>query len=290
MDIYVGKVIGPWIINKIIFKNDPKWIVKVKLNNDKKNKILKSVLNNIPFWVMKITDDMNEFNKFKNYGLNTSEFGFIIPNDNYYSNGKFCYGKYIFMWFVMEEYCFDCSSIEYINLHLNEAKMLESIVLFLKYIHRGHNIVHNDLKLKNILYKNNEYRVCDYESLHKPENKQLCDETHFNNYYYYYYGCEYKKPIYSYRYDLQALGYILWTIYNNYEKFEFQNVAINYYQKQERCNKYDELEILRKSMIMPDKIKKYFNIISKVDWYCLDPPSEDIYREILNLYKEKDEI
>lgn len=289
MNIYIGQVIGPWIVHKIIFKNDVKWVVKVKLNGVINEEILKNILNGNIFWIMKITDDINEFNNLNKYELNNEKYGLIIPNNDYYSNGKIVSADTTFMWFVMEEYCFDCSSNEFKNLQLNEKKILKSVILFLKYIHRKYNIIHGDLKLKNILYKNNEYRVCDFETLRKPKNTYLCDENHFNNYYYYLHGCEYNKPVYSYRYDFQALGYILWNIYNDYKRFEFQKLAQLYYERQEYNNKYEKLEILKSSLVIPDKIKKYFDIISKIDWYCLDPPAEEIYNEILNLYDIEEE-
>jgi serine/threonine protein kinase len=288
MNISIGQIIGPWIVHKIIFKNDVKWVVKVKLNGVINEEILKNILNNNIFWIMKITDDMNEFYNFAKYELNTKEYGLLLPNNDYYSNGKIVSGGLTFMWFVMEEYCFDCSTVEYKNINLDEKKIIKSVVLFLKHIHRKYNIIHGDLKLKNILYKNNEYRVCDFETLRKPKNTYLCDENHFNNYYYYLHGCEYKKPVYSYRYDLQALGYILWNILNKYEKFEFQRLAQIYYERQENYNKFEKLEIIKNSLVMPDKIKSYFQIISRVDWNCLDPPPEEIYQEILNLYEREE--
>ena len=230
---------------------------------------------------MKVTDDYNEYNNIIKYGINNFEYGINIPNDKFFSHGKIKLHNKMYSWLVMEEYCFDCSIKR--NYLFDEKNFLHSVIKFLKYIHIDHKVVHSDIKLKNILYKNNQYRVCDFETLNPPTNKYLCDSSNPDNYYYYLYGCEYQKPVFSYRFDLQAVGYMLWSIHNDYKQFEFQNIAQKYYEKRYTIDLFDELEKMKKTCKIPEKIKKYFDIVSKVDWYSLEPPSGEIYDEILNL-------
>ena len=57
-----------------------------------------------------------------------------------------------------------------------------------------------------------------------------------------------------------------------------------YYEKNENINGFEILEEFRKQVVFPEKIQQYFDIILKVDWFCIDPPSKEIYEEIYKLF------
>jgi serine/threonine protein kinase len=284
MNFKIGDNIGPWIINRIIKSEQFRCILQVFLNKENEH-LIDSDLGGIKYWIMKIMTkhDKDEYEIIKKYKLNDIEYSVKILKNDVMSHGK--YENYI--WYVMEEYCFDCSNKR--NMVINEKKIISSIINFLRYIHREHKIIHGDIKLKNVLYKNGNYYVCDYESIKEPNNNELCDDNNSSNYYYYYIGCEYKKPIWSYRTDLEAVGYILWSIINNFHFLDFQKSAQYYYENDYEVNRYEKLDNIKEADFenIPDIVTNFFKITSKIDWFNLEPPSNEIYDEIINIFNEK---
>ena len=92
--------------------------------------------------------------------------------------------------------------------------------------------------------------------------------------------------------DLLSFGVILWTVYCNSslidnKVFKWQRYAIEYYEKRCKYDNYEKLEELKRLEFMPEMIKEYFEIVSRIDPKTTDPPSDDIYNNILNLKKYK---
>lgn len=320
MKLNIGDNIGPWIINKIIKTEYSRSILQVylKKNFDQVAPMSSSLqeaitsspleehlintelggtdrscellppnsdicsLKGTKYWIMKITYKINEYEIIKKYKLDECDYIVKTIKKEEISNGKYDEKYY---WYIMEEYCFDCSRkiIGVINI---EKKIVTTIVNFLRYLHIEQKAIHGDIKLKNVLYKNDNYAICDFESVKNPNNDELCDEYISSNYYYYYIGCEYKRPIWSYRTDLEAVGYILWYIINKYHLLEFQKSAQYYYENEYEANRFPKLETLKYNDYenIPDIVNKYFEITSKIDWFNLEPPSNEIYDEIIKLF------
>jgi hypothetical protein len=280
MNVKIGNNIGPWVINKILKTEYTRSILQVFLNKDFDH-LIDSELGGVKYWIMKISQECDEYEKIKKYKLDECEYTIKTLNNNDISNGKYDEKYY---WYIIEEYCFDCSR-KIIGLTNIEKKLIPTIINFLRYLHIKQKAIYGDLKLKNVLYKNGNYVMCDFESIKNPNNDELCDEYKSSNYYYYYIGCEYNKPIWSYRTDLEAVGYILWYIINGYKFLDFQVNAQYYYEKDYEANRYSKLESLKYNDFenMPLIVNKYFEIISRIDWFNLEPPSSEIYDEIIKL-------
>jgi len=277
--LYIGQIIGPWKIIKILKKNST-FIANVFAYNTP-NEDLINYLYNEKNWIMKlreIDEDYNEINKIEKYKLKEFEYAVKFPKNIYYHYGII----YNYLWYVMEKFEGDC----YYNSIDNIKDFTIDVINFLKYIHCKFNAIHHDLKLQNVLVKNNIYRVCDYESITSVRddyilNKKYTDRDYHINYYYYSFGCEFNKSFYSYRYDLEAFGYMLWNLIIK-DLLPFQKEAHKLYAI--RCNedKYENLEKLKLLDEVPNIIKMYKEIINRLDWFS-KITDDSIYNEIINL-------
>lgn len=291
MDIQIGTTIGPWIIINIKSREQNRAIAVVKQIANAASLDAAS-----EEYIMKISLSDKEYKLIRLYNLaehNLAPIGSKMLQGSssagtetvikLYKYDTELYGKYKhYHWFVMEKYDGDCSNgnIFYIDI----SKFIESVIKFLKNLHRVHKVIHRDIKLSNVLYKEGKYVVADYELIKEPDNDSICDEHDYDNYYYYSYGAEYGKPVLSYRYDLQAVGYMLMVIDNNYEALPFQKKAHRYYNIKSFKNHFEELRKMRDEYEMPERIQAYFKLIESVDWFSLDPPGEDVYDSIIALF------
>ena len=271
MHIQIDDIIGPWKVYKMINIINDRVIVDVIIN-----KILSDEFNINKIWTMKINiSNENEIENIINYELDQCKYSMKYPSNDFYFYGKI--NKY--WWFVMEKFELDCNNLIIFNYKL----FLDGVINFLRYIHIEKKVVHGDLKPKNILYNENKYTVCDFETLKPPDKLDICNGNHYNDYYYYLYGCEYNKNIFSYRNDLQSVCYILWMILRENKYMNYQQLAQDYYTNHIRENQMKKLEQLRSQEIMPPLIKKYYNIISIIKWDQEEPPDNQVYDNLINL-------
>ena len=211
----------------------------------------------------------------------------IIHNDEILFNGR--YGNYD--WYVIELYTDDIGkNIKFVKD--NFSKLLISMCNFLKFLHRERCLVHGDIKLQNVLFKEDAnilFKICDYETIKKPNLSTICREAGYDGYYYYSLGCYPDKSYNTYRMDLEAFGIILWSVMSSEDgvkkKLEFQQKSWSYYENKIKDDKYEHLDILKEKdkENMPEIIKKYFEIISFVDWELQIPPNISVYNKINNL-------
>jgi len=287
-----GDIIGPWKIIKEISKISlGRGVYEVSTYQIELNDLLER-LNGISEWIMKIINIKNndsEIEIIKKYQLHTLPNSVIKLIDEVFLTGK--YNSY--EWFVMEKCNGDI--YKYIKTaYQNWDILLECVINFLKHLHQKKKLIHGDLKLKNILYKasDNTFKVCDYESVSQPDLEINCNMNGSIGYYYYYIGAIPNEPFLSYKMDLLALGVILWTVYCNVSLidnkiFKWQQYAIEYYERRDKYDNYQKLEELKRLEFMPKIIQEYFEIVSKIDSKTVDPPSDNIYNDILNLKKYK---
>lgn len=280
MKLNIGDNVGPWIINKILKTEYSRSILQVFLNKDFEN-LIDSELGGIKYWIMKISIDSNEYKIIKKYKIDECDYAIRTLKNELISNGIY---DNVYYWYIIEEYCFDCS--RKVNMVINKKKLIITIINFLRYLHREQNAIYGDMKLKNILYKNGNYVMCDFESVKNPNNDELCDEYKSSNYYYYYIGCEYEKPIWSYRTDLEAVIYMIWYIINENRQLDFQKSAQYYYENDYNVNRFAKLEAIKYEDFadIPIIICDFFKITSNIDWFNLEPPSNEIYDEIIKLF------
>ena len=265
MNIPIGTKIGPWIVTKIIHSEKLRCLAVVRLEGDATE------------WVMKIMPADTEYKFIQRYDL--QQVGIKL-----YPDVAIQVGTYMthYTWFVMERYTTDSYRL---GPHLFDvAPFVAAVMKFLKYLHQTHRMIHGDLKLGNILYKMGSYCICDYELLKEPENSTICDESDYDNYYYWSFGAQYGKPIYSYRYDLEAVGHMLLVAANGHKTLPFQRRAHQYYDMRSRSNHFPELKALKGQWEMPYRIEQYFKLIEEVEWTSLEPPAAAIYDRIVDLF------
>lgn len=265
MDIHIGQKIGQWTVQSIIQSEHLRCLAVVRLEGSTTD------------WVMKITPSATEYKCILKYDLQTT--GIKLYPDEHLRTGTYMEDYY---WFVMEQYTANCYRIapEYFDI----SRFVADTMKFLKYLHQTHRRIHGDLKLCNILYKNGAYYVSDYELITEPENSTICDESDYDNYYYWSYGAQYGKPVNSYRYDFEAVGYMLLVVANGHKTLSFQRRAHQYYEARSWANHYPELEALKGQWEMPSRIEAYFKLIESVEWTCLEPPAAAIYDEIAAMF------
>jgi serine/threonine protein kinase len=289
-----GCIIGPWkILKPICYNNINRIIYEVSTYQIEVNDLLEK-LNGISVWNMKIINimkDNSEIEVIKKYKMYQVPNTVIMHLDDYYLTGK----NDVYEWYIMEKCNGDIH--KYIkSAYHNWDILLDCVINFLKHLHQKKKLIHGDLKLKNILYKadENTFKVCDYESCNSPILDKNCNMIGSVGYYYYYIGAIPNEPYFSYKSDLLSFGVILWAVYCNKDLvnnnlFKWQQYAINYYENNHNSdnNYYAKMEELKNLENMPEMIKQYFNIISKINPLSYDPPGDDIYNEILELKKYK---
>jgi len=298
----IGDTIAYWKINKIITNQNNSLVLEVALESISPEELI-NVFNYRTIWTMKIRNDVDEGEIYSYYKLSECPFALDSPKEKEYFSGnikiinnKGYYETHI--WYVTEKYDEDISK-NYIFAKQNWKHLLISVIEFLRFVHVK-KIIHGDIKAKNILYKSNSdilFKVCDYESLASPYDTQICMRAGYDGFYYYGIGCMRNEPIFSYRMDLEAFGYILWAVLLSTEKleytFDWQDYAFDLYKKKIRNDnnniyetKYTYLDNLKKiahTTLMLKIIDKYFKIISTIKWNSEDPPDNKIYDQLIEL-------
>ena len=284
---------NPWILKKKIYNKNGTLIYDIEYNQNSvlTPEIIPELNNND--WIMKMScnstceDEIYVINK-----LNFDECPYSIkfPKLDYYKSGKL--DKY--NWLVIEKYD-GVMRLDY-DYCLAQIKNLGfQIISFLEWLHVSKEKIHGDIKSDNIVFKkkDNSFRLIDFESV-SPPTDELCYESLPNGYYYYGLGCEYDKPPFSFRMDLQAFGYILWDlilIKINFKDFCWQKKTFNYYNKQKTINYFHLLEKEKKQNMLevekPEIIKKYFSIIENYSWFE-EYASPEIYNNLKKLFLHSD--
>lgn len=235
-------------------------------------------------WVMKKSKKRwhkDELDIIKSLKIYNNDLSIKFPNDHrYFSNTNEKES-----WYIME--CYDNSinkEVEFTKMNINN--FIIDIINFLEWLHIKKNKIYGDLKMQNIVVQKDKkmFRIIDFESIQDNDFKVCCNYLP-EGYYYYGLGCDYNKPFYSFRMDLQAFGYILWHILfsNNILNFNWQLKAFDCYNRYKSKYTFRELEKYKSVEIIPDIIKKYFKIIEDIDWY--DSKSKpNVYIDIKKLF------
>ena len=291
-----SKIINPknWVITDIFISNDKSLIYNVlplitettseedKLSyKDKK-------------WILKVTEDVNEIDQIYNLKMYNNNLCIKIDKNSLFVNEKTKENYY-----AMEKYD-DNIQNNFRYAQENFMKLGKYVIDFFHWLHVEEEQIHGDIKANNIVFKasynDNPFKIIDYENIKSPDVKYICNETHNDNYYYYYLGCEYNKPYHSYRMDLQAFGYVLYSIAASdsyYYMFEWQLKACKYYQMKEIFNSFAYLDNIKKKYSpnhrlenskYKDIINKYFDIIKNQEWN--QDPNIDVYNKLKELFKD----
>jgi serine/threonine protein kinase len=286
-----------WNIKKVLVKNNKTYIYDVEpildLEDNKNEEIKKDILSTK--WVLKYTSnwyrELRIINELKLYEDNDlfirmpQEITFrgeILPN---------------FSYFTMEKYDLPLRN-DYMFAKKNLKNLGKYLIDVLSYLHLKLNKVHGDIKCDNILIKYSKsqpFILMDYECIKEPD-EITCDAELPEGYYYYYLGCYFDKPPFSYRNDLQTIGYLFYSLALSTDKeyviTSWQSYAMDFYNENLKKNDFEFLETIRKNDVVKENlinneyknmIVSYFDIIEKQDWY--GKPNPEVYEKLQNLFK-----
>lgn len=285
-----NKNLNPWVLQKNTYNRNGTLIYDITYNLNRvlipSEIILDLDKNN---WIMKMSSNgicEDEIDIITQLKFEECHFSIKFPKFNYYKYGRT--GKY--SWLVMEKYDgvirndFDYCKSQIKNLSFQ-------IISFLEWLHVSKDKVHGDIKSDNIVFKKEDdsFRLIDFESV-SDRSGDLCFESLPNGYYYYGLGCEYDKPSFSFRMDLQAFGYILWDLLlidTNFKDFDWQKNTFSYYKKKTKQNLFHLLEKEKTQNMLevekPEIIKKYFSIIENYSWFE-EKAIPEIYTNLKELF------
>jgi len=242
-------------------------------------------------WIVKISEDNVENLVVEELKLYENDLFVKIPkNINFRNNGLLQNN-----WYTMER--LDSSIGEnYIFARKKIYELRKYMMNFFEWLHIKENKIYGDIKVNNIMINKkgtkSQFVIIDYETISTPDLRYICDEKSFNNYYYFYIGCDFGKPYFSYRMDLQAFGHILLALVlstDNYHVFEWQNSAYSLYKTKTQLNYFQNLikEKENTSIVISNPkhkvlIDKYFEIIKEQEWYA--SPNVEVYNKLKDLF------
>jgi serine/threonine protein kinase len=282
---------GSWILHKIICDNHKSIIYDVMLDvsdNNVNDDDVKELENKK--WILKgiknETEEINIINILQLYkNDNSRNFNIVkMPSNSKHRYG-YVYNNNIYMWCVMEKYDNDIGQeLDYcIN---NYKKIMLYLLNFVEWLHTTKKLIYGDIKLPNIVLNKIEDKlsIIDFESIDVPNNI-ICSSGLPDGYYYYGFGCDNNISYYSYKSELQIIGYMLCHILEQPKQMRWRDISFDYYKKNIKQNNFIYLNILKELHYknMPEIVKKYFEIIKNLDWRenNIDP---SIYTELKKLF------
>jgi len=286
--------LGSWILQEIVCDNDKSILYDVVLDITDDNvseEDIKELINKK--WILKgvkfDTYEIEMINFLELYKKDdTRNFNIISMPTNpihRYSYIKRNRNK-VMVWYVMDKYDYDLGhQSEFCKINYKEIMLY--LLNFVEWLHVSKRLVHGDLKLSNVVYNANinQLSIIDFESIDKTDNI-LCSSSLPVGYYYYGLGCSSDMSYFSYKSELQTIGYILCNILENYANVKWRDIAFyNYYTKITH-NSFIYLDLLRNAHFnkMPEIVKKYFEIIKDINWKE-EIPNQSIYIELKKLFE-----
>jgi len=160
------------------------------------------------------------------------------------------------------------------------------VLQFIQDLHHDHRLVHMDIKKTNILVDtdNTEFVVADYEHAESPDSSMAvtCDDDHL--WYYMSMGAELYEPVFAWRFDLVALGYLLASLTVEPNDWTFEQEC---WEKRHGRGQSQEMVLaLRTSELagLEPAVQAYMRRIMDVAWDAPAPPSRAFYRELEALF------
>lgn len=210
---------------------------------------------------------------------------------------KFCGMTDTHVWFAMQRYAGCLAYDSYARD--NWRRIAQDVLAFLTQLHRSCHLIHMDIKVTNILrhHTHPAFVVADYELCDTPNHRLTRDYGPDFRYYYLAMGAELDQPLYSWRMDLTALGYMLaemtWnTVDNNRTTFQAamygrRDAAKAGISAETATMSDEELVALRDREMAaahPTVLAYLRKINEGLTWICEFPPPEAFYRELLAFF------
>jgi len=168
-----------------------------------------------------------------------------------------------------------------------------SVLDFLEDLHRGHDLIHLDIKDKNILVSRaqTKFVVADYELVVQPSPDATCTYDADHAWYYMQHGAEWEEPCASWRMDFTMLGYLLarltWDPANHDWTFtsacEERRTGSGGLALEEILA--DRAETMAKAH--PTVIAYLDRVAALVPWYASTVPAAVVYAELRSVFDPK---
>jgi hypothetical protein len=145
-----------------------------------------------------------------------------------------------------------------------------------------------DIKMKNVLTDKTADRfvVADYQLV--DDIRPAVTNSFMDDYKWYYLamGAEPEEPLFSWRMDLAALGFILLHLTSEKEEFSFTKEC---FKKRNNSNYAISLAYIlemRSSELLaaPETLKEYFKTVQSISWSSPDPPPISFYVGLQSLF------
>jgi hypothetical protein len=205
---------------------------------------------------------------------------------------KFCGMTDTHIWYAMRRYG---GTVAYdVYARDNWRRIAQDVLAFITQLHRSCHLVHMDIKVTNVLrhHVHPQFIVSDYELCDVPNPRLTRTYGPEFRYYYLAMGAELDKPLYSWRMDLTALGYMLaeitWNTVDN-RRTTFQTAMFALRDASATATTSDEdLVALRDremSAAHPTVLAYMRRIDEGLTWSTEAPPPEAFYRELLSFFR-----
>lgn len=273
-------IYGPWTLSddvlydnkgvRIVGTTHPDYVLKVRPKDDT------------------AYDELGAFCMIRRHRLN---YAVHTPHDS----AKFCGMTDTHVWFAIRRYA-GCLAYDDFARD-NWRRIAQDTLAFLTQLHRSCHLIHMDVKVTNILRTGGRpaFVVADYELCDTPNRRHTRDYRADFRYYYLAMGAELDQPLYSWRMDLTALGYMLaemtWNKVDN-RHTTFQRLMYRRRDAAAAGEAVDpsgdaELVALRESemrLAHPSVLAYLQHIDKDLTWTCEFPPPETFYRELLSFF------
>ena len=193
------------------------------------------------------------------------------------------------IWYAMRQYDDRLTVSQFTCQHW--LRVARHCLEFLQDLHLNHGLLHMDIKAANILVnrKTVDFVVADYETVTRPKATTPNAENRDYRWYHLRFGAVPDQPVYSWRYDLTALGYVLADL-------TWPDGDLPWDYKAE-CDArrgagfvsvFSEADVIR----MRDEtlakahptVRAYLDAVATVPWDTRDPPPAAFYEQLLGLF------
>jgi serine/threonine protein kinase len=162
------------------------------------------------------------------------------------------------------------------------------VLQFLQDFHHAHGLLHMDIKKPNILVDTDkiEFIVADYEHAEPPSSLRTTDYDENHLWYYLAMGAEIDEQLYSWRFDLVALGYLLASLTVEPKAWTFERKCWNR-RDGKNAMPHEELVALRAQELRGANpiVCTYMDRLATVSWTAKEPPPRQFYKDLETLFK-----
>ena len=241
-----------------------------------------------PRWVVKVSkryDAATELSTILRFWGNPPRHSVHIPHD---LGSLFGHGTDE-IWYAMRRYDGHLEVDDFTRQHWLQVG--NHCLEFLQDLHLKHGLLHMDIKSTNILVNRSatQFVVADYETVARPNGTTPANESRDYRWYHLRFGAVPDQPVYSWRYDLTALGYLLADL-----TWPDGEPPWNYRGECDgrRGSGYVSVFTDADVILLRDEaftkahptVRAYLDAVATLPWDARDPPPATFYEQLLALF------